>query len=124
AALDVFVPAIVTWAACLYGGSVRAPPPPLLPTSQARDRPPDRRAGESAQDLAGKQGSTMRIPDCWTSDNDLRLRGESFYYRAPIRCPQTEASDPAVVRGCLAMVGGRSRQVRLPAPPNVDATAT
>jgi hypothetical protein len=26
--------------------------------------------------------------------------------------------------GCLAMVGGRSRQVRLPAPPNVDATAT
>ena len=35
--------------------------------------------------------------------------GESFHYRASIRCPQAEAPDPAVVCVCLAMVCDRSR---------------
>jgi hypothetical protein len=56
-------------------------------------------------------------------DNDLRLRGKSFRYRAPIPCPQTEAPDPVVVCCGLAMVCDRSRQARLVASPNVDASA-
>ena len=44
-----------------------------------------------------------------SSGNDLRLRGQSFHYRAPIRCPQTKAPDPAVVCVWLAMVCDGSR---------------
>ena len=47
----------------------------------------------------------------------------SLFVTAPIPCPQTEASDPVVVCCGLALVCDRSRQARLLASPNVDASA-